>query len=155
MWRALIMLLLRPCLLLKKSDFQTFRVRFYKLSVIRRGLVLHYQSRSAYILDWEITIRVFYKLEFTLTHANVRYLWALIWPHYPPPETQLRLHNPLGLSWELKSSSTGPQLWAKTAETARPKLTQMVQSPPHSFWYIFYVNINVRFQTCWKLLDNT
>ena len=66
----------------------------------------------------------------------------------PTPETRPRLHNPLGLSRELKSSSTGPQLGAKTAETAIPKLTQMVQSPPHTFWYVFCMNINARYWTC-------
>jgi hypothetical protein len=99
--------------------------------------------------------KVWYKLEFTLNHVKVRYLRALMWPQYPPTETQPRLHNPLGLSWELKSSLTGHHLEAKTAETAIPKLTQMVQSPPHILWYVFYVNINVRYWMCWKLFDNT
>ena len=85
-----------------------------------------------------------YHLIITMNHANVRYLWALVWPQYPPPETRPRLHNPLILSWELKSSSTGPKLWGKTSETAIPKWTQMVQSPPRTFWYVFYMNINVR-----------
>ncbi len=49
-----------------------------------------------------------YELEFTLNHANVRYLWALVWPQYLPPETQPRLHNPL---WDyLKSLSTARQV---------------------------------------------
>ena len=36
--------LFMPCPLLKKSDFWTFRVGFYNLFIIRRGLILHSQS---------------------------------------------------------------------------------------------------------------
>ena len=92
---------------------------------------------------------IWYEYEFTLNHANVRYLWALVWPQYPPPENRPRLHNPLGLSWGLKSSSRGPQLGVKTTETAMPELTQMVQSPPCTFWYVFYMSDIGSVELCW------
>jgi hypothetical protein len=61
---------------------------------------------------------------------NVRYLRPLLRPQYQPPKTQPRLHNPLGLYQGLKSSSTGPQLGAKTAAIAIPKLTQWFKVHP-------------------------
>ena len=66
-----------------------------------------------------------------------------------PLENRPRLHNPVGLSWGLKSSSTGPQLGAKAPETAMPKLTQRVQSPPRTFWYVFYVSDIGNVENCW------
>jgi len=61
-----------------------------------------------------------------------------------PHETQPRLHNPLGLSQGLKSSSTGHQIGAKTASIAMRLQDIMVQSPPCRKWYVFYVQKYVR-----------
>jgi hypothetical protein len=59
-------------------------------------------------LDFSQTFFLQVRIEFGL--LLVRYLWPVVWPQYPSPETRPRLQNPLGLSWELKSSSTGPQV---------------------------------------------
>ena len=96
-----------------------------------------------------LACRHFLQVRIHFEPQNVRYLRALVWPQYPHPENWPRLHNPLGLSWGLKSSSTGPQLGAKTPETAMTKLTQMVQSPPHTFWYVFYVSDIGSVENCW------
>ena len=61
-----------------------------------------------------------YRSKFTLNHANVKYIWSLVWPQYAPPETRPRLHNPLGLSQGLKSSSTCPQIGVTAAAIAMP-----------------------------------
>ena len=51
----------------------------------------------------------------------VRYLWPLVRPQYPPSGSRLILHNPLGLSRGLKSSSTSPQKRGKAAAIAIQK----------------------------------
>ncbi len=79
------------------------------------------------------------RMDFEQRH--VRYLWPLVWPHYPIPGTQPRLHNPLGLSEGLKSSSTGPQLLRKAAAIAlswQAKNDEIAQSPSRRNWYVFY-----------------
>ena len=81
----------------------------------------------------------------------VRYLWPLVWPQYSSPETRPRLHNPLGLSQGLKSSSTGPQLGGKTVPIALPfraKRGVMVQTPTRRSWYVSYDNFDVRYWKC-------
>ena len=63
----------------------------------------------------------------------VRYLWPSVWPQYLPPETRPRLQNPLGLSWELESSSTYPQVAKITNSNYLPTMFWneiMIQSPP-------------------------
>jgi hypothetical protein len=60
------------------------------------------------------------------------------------------LHNPLGLSQRLKSSSTAPQVKAKIAAIVLPieaKSGSMVQTLPRRKCYVFYKNIDVRY---WK-----
>jgi hypothetical protein len=52
---------------------------------------------------------------------KVRYLWPLVKPQYQPFGSRLILHNPLGLSWGLKSSSTSPQNQGKAAAIAVPE----------------------------------
>ena len=71
----------------------------------------------------------------------VRYLWPLVLPQYSPPESRPTLHNPLGLSQGLKSSSTSPQNGAKAAAIAmqfNPKMGIMRQSPSRRTRYVFY-----------------
>jgi hypothetical protein len=72
---------------------------------------------------------------------NVRYLWPLVRPQYSPLESRPTLHNPLGLSHGLKSSSTSPQNRTKAAAIAmqfHPKIGIMRQSPSCRTRYIFY-----------------
>ena len=71
----------------------------------------------------------------------VRYLWPLVLPQYSPPESRPTLHNPLGLSQGLKSSSTSPQNGTKAAAIAmqfNPKMGIMRQSPSRRTRYVFY-----------------
>ena len=71
----------------------------------------------------------------------VRYLWPLVRPQYSPPESRPTLHNPLGLSQGLKSSSTSPQNGTKAAAIAmqfNPKMGIMRQSPSRRTRYVFY-----------------
>ena len=80
-------------------------------------------------------VRIHFELLFS------RYPWTLVRPQYSPPEIWSRLHNPLGLSQGLKSSSTGPQFPVKAAVIAMPlqaKTDEMVQSPTHKNCYVFY-----------------
>ncbi len=71
----------------------------------------------------------------------VRYLWPLVLPQYSTPESRPTLHNPLGLSQGLKSSSTSPQNGTKAAAIAmqfNPKMGIMRQSPSRRTRYVFY-----------------
>ena len=71
----------------------------------------------------------------------VRYLWPLVLTQYSPPESRPTLHNPLGLSQGLKSSSTSPQNGTKAAAIAmqfNPKMGIMRQSPSRRTRYVFY-----------------
>ena len=52
--------------------------------------------------------------------------------------------------WDyLEGLSPGSQLGAKTPESAMTKLTQMVQSPPGTFWYVFYMSDIGSVENCW------
>ncbi len=72
---------------------------------------------------------------------NVRYLQLLVRPQYSPCESRPTLHNLLGLSQGLNSSSTSPQNGTKAAEIAmqfNPKMGIMRQSPSRRTLYVFY-----------------
>ena len=80
----------------------------------------------------------------------VRYLWPLVQSQYPPPVTQPRLHNPLGLSQGLKHRTM-------TAVIAIPKLTQRFRVNPveigmFSMWKS--MSDSVSLQMRWKINEH-
>jgi len=62
----------------------------------------HSEPQNSHVKDPSVIIkslsmeRKVVRIEFGLLH--VRYLWPVLWPQYPSPETRPRLQNPLGLS---------------------------------------------------------
>ena len=96
-------------------------------------------SKQIMFLAEHIFFKVQVRIHFDALY--VRYLWPLVLPQYSPPESRPTLHNPLGLSQGLKSSSTSPQNGMKAAAIAmqfNPKMGIMRQSPSRRTQYVFY-----------------
>jgi hypothetical protein len=90
----------------------------FKYNIIIRTKLVSLTCREIIGIFAIFWVGPWYGSKFTLNHANVRYIWPLVWPQYAPPETRPRLHNTLGLSQGLESSTAGPQIGVKTAAIA-------------------------------------